>query len=367
MAKDLKSQEYKDVSLNSDDVSQFSHFARKLLSDSLQATATLSNYAYSYRMFEEWLLATGVNNAPTHIDLCNFLAAQYEGHFTERHPETKRLLPTKGGQISVATLENRRWAIIEALKVKRVFFSKEDAYEIERFMKALRMGGEQERPKSRRGQAAPLRPENVDAICRSLTLAKMPHFKRIRDLAIIAIARTTGSRESEMFGQYGLRIKDVEIQKKSLKVTRMVLKGGNRTRNAVNFILPTKTAYCPVKAIKDYLSFISNLPGMTDTNAFFIRCSTNGLPIKQSKDSGLYPGLGPKKFDQMIRCWAHKAQIDDLDIQQLSGHSFRVGLDVYLLEKGVDPVKISEITKQEVSTVLKYGRSRTPIGFSGHI
>lgn len=346
-----------------DEPVRISDRAKRMLEKSRDATDTIKVYQSSYNVFARWLNHHGIPESSVAAgDLINFLADQFEGVLTRVRPGTKTKPPrlVDGGQIAIATLELRRWGIIKVLNHMGIFFTAKETMAIKDFMKSLRMQDEQTNPDRKRGQAAPLMPADVDRMLNCPDIMNASKFRRLRDRALISLFRTTGARESELLGKNGLRLTDLTFKDGVITVKRLALKKGSRIRDDINTILPDDTVNCPVAAIKAYFEVVRKLPGIQPTNALFIKCSTRGDHIKYTGDA--YPALPSNKMDETIRKWACSAGLFEA---HYSGHSFRVGLVIYMLENGATAMRIAEITKQSEATVMKYGRHRRTAGYSG--
>lgn len=337
------------------DPNALSETAVELLKRSTAVTETQKQYESHFRIFNRWREQKGVvTSTPTHLDIINFMADQFTGHMVKRDKDSNKLI--SGNPISPNTIDARRWGIIKVLKRDGIRYTEEQYEMISEYVRRLKLSEGDQLSSRRRGQAAPLRWPSVIQLIKSPRMNYTSSFQQLRDKALLCFMAVTGCRESEACGKYGVRLKDFHIEKNRIDYVRIVLKGGNRSYSFRGSIAREDTAdVCPYKCLKAYIEFVIKLDGVTSDTKLFIRANSNGEPMRSRGDMRLMP-MGANTIDNKLKDWALSAGLPREALDNISGHSLRIGLAVDQVELGQSYEYISHITGQTIATVQRYAQ-----------
>lgn len=326
-----------------------------LLDKSTTVTETQKQYESHFRIFNRWREQKGaLSPVPTHVDLINFMADQFSGVLVVRDEITDKLVD--GNPISSSTIDARRWGIIKLLKRDGIRFTDEQYEMISEYVRRLKLSESDQHTSRRRGQAAPLRWPSVVKLIQSPRMNYTSQFQQLRDKALLCFMAVTGCRESEACGKYGVRLKDFYVDQDRIDYVRIVLKGGNRNYNFRGSVAKEDSAeVCPYKHLRAYIEYVRSLDGISPETKLFIRANSNGDPMRSRADKKLVP-MGANTIDEKLKDWAFSAGLPRYALEQISGHSLRIGLAVDQFEIGKSFEYISHITGQTIATVQRYAQ-----------
>lgn len=343
------------TSLTHYDSSSLSSTALALLEEASETTDTRKQYESHYRIFRRWLDHKGVLGAPSHIDLINFMADQFSGALVKYDTNQKTLVDDD--PIAATTIDARRWGILKILNAKGIRFSQEQHEAISEYVRRLKLTSANQATSRRRGQAAPLRWPSVEKLINSPRMNGTSYFQTLRDKALLCFMAISGCRESEACGKYGVRVKDFFIFSDRIDYFRVILKGGNRSYNFRGSIAnDDNAAVSPYRLIREYVEYVRSLEGVDPETKLFLRSNSNGEPMRERSDSRKLMPMGASSIDEKLKDWAFSAGLPAEALEQVSGHSLRIGLAVDQVELGRTFEYISKITGQTVATVERYAQ-----------
>lgn len=331
--------------------------ALALLEKASEVTETQKQYESHYRIFKRWMKQKGVETTPTHIDLINFMADQFSGSLVTF--DSDREILVDGDPISPVTIDARRWGILKLLQTEGITFSNEENKMISEYVRRLKLTVNDQQSSRRRGQAAPLRWPSVVRLIQSPRMNSTTPFQQMRDKALLCFMASTGCRESEACGAYGVRLKDFYIFSDRIDYYRVVLKGGNRDynfRGSIGRNNNTDNDTCPYEHLKAYIEYVQSLPGSTDNTKLFLRANSLGDPMRRRNANRDLIPMGVDSIDDKLKDWAFSAGMPRQAIDLISGHSLRIGLAVDQVELGRSFEYISKITGQTIGTVERYAQ-----------
>lgn len=342
------------------DSSSLSSTAMDTIRESENDTGTKSQYDSDLRIFERWLAyksGADVEKA-TFIDIINFMADQYNGVLTKyiKADIKSEARLVDGGMISPITIDRRRWGIIKSLASRQVVFPQDQLNQISEYVRLLKKKTDQANPSRKRGQSAALRWEDIKRMLNSPLMETKTEFVRLRDKAILAMLSVTGARESELLGEFGVRIKDFVIRQDIITYHRVVKKRGSFDYSFKGAIdKGDDPTACPVQIITSYINYVKKLEAAEPSTKLFIQANRLGQPNYSRKPRKLTP-LGPRIVDDLLRDYAMSSGISGERLYMVSGHSVRIGLVVRLVELGWTYEQISKVTGQSVQTVERYAQ-----------
>ena len=163
--------------------------------------------------------------------------------------------------------------------------------------------------------------------------------KDIRDRAILLIGFSAGMRRSEIVA---LNAEDIETVDKGLLITIRRSKTDQEGQGRTVAIPFGRTRYCPVTALKDWLTFAWITQG-----PIFTAINKHGQ-ISNHRISG-------EAVSQMLKVRLRDAGYDPTPF---SGHSLRAGFATSAAEAGASNLKIRQVTGHKSDTTLnRYIRS----------
>lgn len=335
------------------DSNALSENALALLAKSSEVTETQKQYESHYRIFNRWLRQKGVSVTPTHIDLINFMADQFHGTLVKYDVINDVLVD--GEPISPVTIDSRRWGIVKMLHVEGVQFTSTQKEMLSEYVRRLKLTIGEQTSQRRRGQASPLRWPSVVRLLKSPRMNSSSRFQKLRDKALLCFMATTGCRESEVCGKYGVRLQDFSVSVDRIDYLRIVLKGGNRSYSFRGSIAKgDEPDVCPYQCLKEYIEFVRSLDGTDSHTKLFLRANSRGEPMRSTRAPNQLIAMGANTIDEKLKDWSFSAGLPMQALERISGHSLRIGLAVDQVELGRSYEYISKITGQNITTVERY-------------
>jgi len=367
------SHDIQEIGANSSTTPTLSENAKDIFRENSKLKSTRENYNSDVKYFLIWFNQfVYEDRPPCTVDIINFLTDQYNGDATKYNKETKTL--SKGLQISVSSLDRKRWGILKYFDVAKIPYSQREKIELRDFIGKLREKGEQQNPcrPTGRGQKEPLRAQDIISLLTAPIHETKTEFVRLRDKAIIATAYVSGARESEILGDRGLRFKDVTIYSEYIEIMRAILKRGDSKRDH-NCIINKGSNHktCPYTIIKQYYDYLKQNDIESEFKAYLLANNIQGeLPFflrasRYGKITRTFSGIKATAFDGLLRVTGASAGMDEEKLKSISGHSTRNGLIVTLLEQDTTHEAIQDITGQTFETISHYGKKHKKKGTAG--
>jgi integrase len=300
---------------------EFAENAASSFEKNSRAKNTIRSYRSSWNDFERWCQLKGLTPLPA-------------------TPNTVRLyISDKAGVLKVGTL-GLRLASIAVIHNKAGYPN--PASRREEPLKSVWAGIRREKG-SRRTQKAPILRKHIRMIVDQLSdsrASEAAELRRLRDRALLLIGFGGALRRSEIAA---LQIGDLEYDDRGVLLHIRSSKTDVYGEGEQIGIPSTGTAYCPVRALKEWTEFAK----IKDGNVF--RAIRHGPIVTGS--------LSTKTIANLIKKHAGEAE---MDAELVSGHSLRAGMITQAAQSGAREVDIMRHSRHKSIPVLReYVRKAT--------
>ena len=177
---------------------------------------------------------------------------------------------------------------------------------------------------------------NADTL-NKLLLATDNSIRGMRDRALLLVAYDTLCRRSELVS---LQVRDVKINSKNgIETSSILLRKSKTDQDSTG-----RWLHLSAKAHIALIQWLKHL----SKNQEMLFCGLN-------RTLDISPKIGPGQINRIYKRLAKKAELDDLTIQRISGHSIRVGAAQDLLNSGASmPVIMQRGRWSKIDTVMRY-------------
>ena len=336
---------------------ELSDRAKKFFIESVDTRAADKAYKSDFRVFEAWMHQTKCSSPPNVGDIVNFLVDQFTGHLSRYNKATGAL--ELGGQLSINTVSRRKSAIVKILEQRGINLGPHSKTVLKETIERMRNNSEQDAPERKRGAAAALRRQEVAKLLICPAIKKASEFVRLRDRALLSLMASSGARQSEIMGEFGIRLRDITVTDDRIEFKRMRLKRKSRTRNWTGSIPYKASQLSAYNNVARYVRFVEKLEGITPDHNLFIAANRKGEPQRSLR------AYGAQNFRKLLVDYALSAKLPLEIIKDLKGHSTRTGLVNGALEDGVSVENVARITGQTIATVERYAEQRKAFEYDG--